>query len=237
MPLYEYRCDACGKMNLEVCSFAERPASLSCSCDGTARLAVPRVAPAVVTGRRGSREGVRVASTERTGFDTVYEDDKIVVHEKGHGLVLVYWACTSCDHTFDDVYEAKPAEPPPCPTCGAACREVLGVPEMDWFTKQYGATGGYYDRGLGVWVTSLQHRREVMAEQGLVEYGEVGDEVHEKYQHKLKLKAQKEDAEMREMFRSVETGPDAAELKRARDDGRVKDWSPWIEALGGLDER
>lgn len=231
MPLLTYRCPS-GHAFDHLHRSGERPETLPCACGGVASRTIAVPSSPVVAGRKGPREGVRVSGGEREGFTVVEETERLVVREKGGGLTLVDWRCDG-GHTWFDTYTAKPETPPPCATCGLPGREITGVPDVDWFTKLYGASGGYMDRGLGCWVRSLEHRREIMNARGLVEYGEVGD-VHEAWQRKDSEQAQSEKDAMREMLRGMEHGPDAATLKTARDRGQVLDWE-WAErAVGGL---
>lgn len=237
MPIYPYACAVCGARRDEMFRHAERPDTLLCACGGQMARGLATTAPPIVAGRAGPREGTRTPSASREGYVTTYESASVAVHEKGHGLALVYWRCPAadCGHRFDDVYDEKPAAPPACPECGAAVVEVVGVPDVDWFTKQYGASGGYFDRGLGCQVNSAAHRRQIMAERGLVEYGEVGD-IHDDARRKWSERADRENTAVREMLRGYEHGPDAAAMKQARDRGDVNDWSWAVEAVGGLDK-
>lgn len=237
MPIYTYACRFCGARADRLFAHAQRPASLLCACAGEMALTIAATAPPVIAGRPGAREGTRTTSDAREGYVTTYASTTAIVREKGSAPVLVDWRCPAadCGERFHDVYDTKPAVRPPCPKCGATSEEVLGVPGADWFTMMYGATGGYYDQGLGCWLNSAAHRRQVMDERGLVEYGEVG-EIHDDARRKQNERADREDGVIREMLRGYEHGPDAAAMKTARDRGEVQDWRWAIDAVGGLDK-
>jgi hypothetical protein len=158
------------------------------------------------------------------------------VRVKGASCTLADYRCSdeTCTTTWFEVWDGdKPAEGPPCPTCSRVSVEVVGIPSGGWFT------GRYFDRGLGMWIESIAHRRAVMAELGLVEAGEVDQPgsagAFHDWRQKDLAQAEVERLTVRDMLRGFESGPDSAGLKRARDNGLVKDWSGLIEDVGGLD--
>lgn len=237
MPLYPYACTYCGAHRDELFHHANRPTTLLCTCGAEMALGLSATAPPTITGRHGAREGTRTSGATREGFTTTLDTPSLVVRVKGAALTLIDWRCPAagCGHRFHDVYEERPDVAPPCPQCGTTTVEQIGVPDVDWFTKMYGASGGYFDQGLGCHVHSLAHRRKLMEERGLVEYGEVG-EIHDDANRKWNERARKEDAVMRDMLRGYEHGPDAATMKLARDRGEVQPWQWAIDAVGGLDK-
>ena len=232
MPLYAYRCPSGHTVDL-LRKMSEADEPTTCTCGAPMTRGVSMTAPIVVAGRSGPREGTFSATTD--AFTTTFESDTVRVREKGSAPVVADWKCTACAHTWHDVYDTKPEASPSCTECGASTVEVPGIPDLDWFTKQYAATGGYFDKGLGRWITSLAHRRAVMDELGVVEMGEVGD-ITEDYQRRKRARADEEDREVRNMLRGFEHGPEAAGLKTARDRGQIKPWDWAIDAVGGLDK-
>ena len=53
----------------------------------------------------------------------------------------------------------------PCPACGEQARRQVTTPYRTPF--QWGASAGYFDRGLGTYVEDHAHQRRLMAERGL----------------------------------------------------------------------
>jgi hypothetical protein len=232
MPLRDYECPD-GHITTDLIS-GDFPRERTCTrpdCGKRAayRLSVP--ARGIVTGSTNP-SGLRNTPT-RDGYRVLEETDALVVRQKGDAPTLVDWLCPD-GHAQSEVYDTAPTTGPACPTCGKATTAKVGVPSVDWFTAAgYHMTGGYYDNGLGCWITSIAHRKQVMAQQGLQEgsddYGDTRRQVERK------LRADAEDEVVREMLQDCEHGPEAAETKKMRDQGLVPDWRWAVEQVGGLD--
>ena len=236
MPLYGYTCPSCGSTldALVRMSDADRPQACR-SCGAAMAKDVSKVAAGIVAGHRGPGEGPRRESgAAPKGSTILMETPTTIVRSRGNGMILVDYHCDRCAKDDVHVFERERPAELTCETCGDPVDEIIGMPSVDWFTKQYAAAGGYFDRGLGCFVTSAGHRRQIMAERNLVEFGDVG-EIHEDYQRKKRQEAAESDAEIRGMLRGFETGPDAAAMKLARDRGTIQPWDWAVEAVGGLD--
>ena len=79
-------------------------------------------------------------------------------------MPLYDYACTECHkHTeaFRSVAERNVA--PPCQHCGRGTRKVISL------SKPIGDMQPYYDDNLQAYVTSRQHRKQLMREHGVYE--------------------------------------------------------------------
>ena len=234
MPLLTASCAACATP-IDYLSPRE-PMPERCACGGTMRPAITTPGLVGVAVARGSRArvGTRPEITATAGVRVTEETATFRVREKGTSAVLVDWRCTACAVAWFDTYAERPATPPPCQTCGGLAEEVLGVPDAGWFEKEH--PHGYFDQGLGCFVRSRAHRRQIMEERGLIELGECGD-VSDDLNRKRSDQARCEDEEVRGMLRGMEHGEGSAALKHARDRGEILPWDWAIDAVGGLDKR
>lgn len=224
MPLYDYTCTTCGHVTTELQK--QRATEVACAaCRASAYYTPGATAAPVVPG--GAREGIRLETSPRgAGYRVTHETDTLIVREKGVGLTHYDFRCVNGHDHGDDLME-KPTVPPDCPVCGAMSNHVvLAVADAGWFEKE----GPYFDVGLGRYVESREHRRRIMKELGVVEHDWKSD--IENQIRADSVRAAEEDAVVREMLMGYEYGPDAAELKRARDRGEVEDWTEHAKALG-----
>jgi predicted nucleic acid-binding Zn ribbon protein len=222
MPLLSTRCPTC-PTRIDYLSPKE-PRPESCPTCGSALLdAVTAPGAGYVQGTQ-TPGGWAKPSGDREGFDTTYESPTLIVREKGAAPTLIDWTC-ACGQKHSDVYDQRPDAPPTCPACMNPMREVVGVPSLDWVTQR----GAYFDRGLGCWITSKAQREREMQRLGVREYDESEHLAAETAQ---KIKDAAEDAEVRAMVQSMESGEDAAALKQARDQGKVADWGWAAKDLG-----
>jgi hypothetical protein len=222
MPLLSTHCPAC-PTTIDYLSPKE-PRPTHCPTCGSALLDAVTAPGAGYVQGTSTPGGWAKPSGDREGFDTTYESTTLIVREKGAASVVIDWRC-SCGAKSWDVYDRRPDTPPICPDCHNPMREVVGVPKMDWITER----GGYYDNGLGCWITSKAHREQVMRQLGVREYDE---SEHLRAQMDQKIKDDAEDEEVRAMVQSMESGEDAAVLKQARDQGQVADWGWAAKDLG-----
>lgn len=146
MPTYSYQCEECGHEQDHVCRFSNKPKTLDCSeCNGTAK-SVFRVSNAQ------SNDPHNRAPKKST---------------KTNGMVMHLYMCKDCGHKFDELIEFSKGQhfedPQECPKCSSMNSKWVPMARIDRFSEQF----PYFDRGLGVMLTSKQHRRDVCRERGL----------------------------------------------------------------------
>ena len=78
--------------------------------------------------------------------------------------MLYEYACQDC-HKHTDAFRRVDERNvcPPCQHCGGATRKIISL------SKPIGDMAPYYDDNLQAYVTSRQHRRELMKQQGVSE--------------------------------------------------------------------
>jgi putative FmdB family regulatory protein len=78
------------------------------------------------------------------------------------------YRCKDCGHTEKDYY-VRPGVAAPeritCSMCGEGASKQMPSPAKT--PGLWGDSAGYFDRGLGTFVQSEQHRQSVMKEKGL----------------------------------------------------------------------
>jgi hypothetical protein len=105
-----------------------------------------------------------------------------------------------------------------CEECGhEEFSRKVSQPNIGRFSEKF----PYYDRGLGMWLKSIPHRRQVMKEKGLIEAP--GDWSVSDMQDKEALKQAKEDKEVLEKLqKDMKESPAFAEYRRRKDDIKFK---------------
>lgn len=215
MPMYEYRCENGHKMDI-MCRYEERQSALPCSkCGQEASLGLS--APAGVVA--GTSTPLRISGRTRVG----YVEEAPGVFVKGNSLdvnKIVDWKCTTCTEKGVAVDEPLPEK---C-VCGAAV-EVYDNPNVRW--KDWFPPGGYYDRALGVFLTSRAHRTQVLKEKGLRESDDF--EIEDRFRG-ASAKRAKEDADIKAM---LEEWDDDKERQQGVDRGEIVDHS-WAKDVMGM---
>lgn len=213
MPLYEMRCAAGHSADL-LRSLAERDAPATCACGLPLTRAVSQTAPIVVAGRVGPREG---AWAEPAPADVVYDSPslRVAVHGGGHDIRCAELKCGACGHDYFDALAVDDAVPP-CPKCGSPGTEK---PRMAYaeHNKRY----PYFDRGLGLWITSPGHRAQVCKERGLTPVD--GDWDVDRALADEERQNAADDAEYEAYQDKLNHHPAYAGYRRARDNGWLND--------------
>lgn len=166
-----------------------------------------------------TREG-RASSDPRPGATLRRETATVRIFEKGSALddVTSDWDCPN-GHYVPVVSESKPAAVT-CDKCGATCTERPYVQSEDWFKPGY-------DQGLGCVVESRSHRKRIMAERGLVEFGDVGGDPWDDWERKQAEEARRENDEVRTMLESY-----SEKEKSGMDNGSGLMYAALAEAVG-----
>lgn len=227
MPLYEYKCPVGHRTNI-LRKMEDRDLPTSCDCGMLATLAVSHPARGIVTGSE-TPGGVRNRSTSREGFTVLEESETFVMRQRGSAPDLEDWVCADGHRAFEVYLEGqRPTHTPDCLVCGKPTKRIVGVPSPDWFTQEH--PDGYFEPALGRWIRSRAHMEEVKRELGVVEMD--WRQPLEDQLRRDSVRDAHDEAVVRKMIQSYETGPDAAVLKKARDEGRVLDWSEHAKNLG-----
>lgn len=203
MPLYEYTCDA-GHTSEHLFAYEHRPDAVICGCGRAGRRIFSLPAPGKVT---GSRNPLRSEAKTRPA-----------INEIGSGLTLIDWKCPDCAKISFEVYENRPETSPIC-DCGAATREIIGVPDADWFTKACsGNPNGLWSDAAGRYFTSKADRQAWMDEHNLMDGNDVDSEA---IRRKGSEKRTANDEYCADMCDEYDHDP---VLRQLRDEGRVPGW-------------
>lgn len=163
MAIYEYRCDD-GHVTETMCTYADRPAFLMCGECGSDAHPVTSV-PAGFKGVANTKPTTH--NDKAAGWRTT-DNGSFVIREKGSGEAPGYKVgrCLACanknpcifiepDGTMEDVS---------CDHCGSTSWEYL-EPERAPSSVTY----PHFNKGLGCWVESPGHLRDLMREQGVTD--------------------------------------------------------------------
>ena len=145
MPVYEYHCGDCGLSADKLFSASRRPDEIDCTdCAGSLRYVI--------------------SVSKFTDKCFVPEPDR---NTEFTGMSMHGFSCKGCSHKFEVIIDfgenESLSDERECPECSSA--DVRWIPScrIDRFSETF----PYFDRGLGMWLTSKAHRREVCKERGL----------------------------------------------------------------------
>lgn len=145
MPVYEYSCGDCGLSVDKLFSASSRPDQIDCTkCDGYLKYTI--------------------ATSKFTDKCYVPEPER---NTEFTGMSMHAFACNGCSSKFDDIVDFGENETVNdernCPKCDSTDIRWMPSCRIDRFSETF----PYFDRGLGMWLTSKAHRREVCKERGL----------------------------------------------------------------------
>jgi len=152
-------------------------------------------------------------------------------------MPLLSRRCSDCAHAYDVIEKAgvfigvdRDDDQPICPKCGGAefsNRITLGRGIELGDEGGVGKTYPYYDRGLGCWVSSAKHRKQICRERNLIPVeGHLDIEKEARRVEKWDEQDQAE-AEYEQYLRDLEEHPGFAGFRNARDRGVFHDkWKP-----------
>lgn len=145
---------------------------------------------------------------------------------KFNGLSLHSFYCEECGESFDDfidhALDEKPSDGKECPKCKELARWNPST-MIDRFSERF----PYYDRGLGMWIKSKQHRKDVcknprrygIDSDGLEPVD--GDWDVDRYVNDLERKDDELLKGYDEYVDKLENHPAFSSYRKARDQGRV----------------
>ena len=190
MPIYEYLCHE-GHRTTHLCSMADKPETVTCvECNDVA-----------VYDFLGSA----------TRFSPEKEEKK---QEDFNGMSLHDFECPQCGLRFEEIIEGGKVGGVICPDCATTAEWRPSV-KIDRFSERF----PYYDRGLGMVLTSKQHRLDVCKERNLIPVE--GDLDVSKWASEERSKA---DADLKvwdDLQEKYDKHPAFADYRKARDQGRV----------------
>lgn len=149
MPLYDYKCKKCDTISSWVGSFTKRPDKIDCTkCDSKATRIF------TVSKFQSNDAAAQIAK------------QKIQINEENwSGHAWHEFVCEDCgvdDLICIDFKKGENISPRQCEECSGTMRVKLSA-NIDRFSERF----PYFDRGLGCWLKSKSHRRQVMKEKGL----------------------------------------------------------------------
>ena len=198
MPTYSYKCKGCDFEQDYSCRFSNRPDSIDCSKCGEKSKRVFRVSNA-----QSNDPQNRAPKKSR----------------RSNGLVMHLYMCKDCDHQFDDLTDFSAGQHfedlRQCPKCDSKNSKWVPMARIDRFSEQF----PYYDRGLGVMLTSKQHRRDVCNARGLTPVD--GDWDVEKEYSKWDARLDKEVKEYDDYCDRLDNHPGFKQFRIQRDKGLI----------------
>ena len=198
MPVYSYKCDECGHEQDHTCRFSDRPDVIGCSACGQDSKRVFRVS---------------VAQSNDPHNQAPAKSRKMT------GLVMHLYMCKDCDHQFDDLTDFSAGEhfedSRECPKCKSKNSKWVPMARIDRFSEQF----PYYDRGLGVMLTSKQHRRDICKQRVLTPVD--GDWDIEKEYSKCDTRMEKEVKEYDDYCDRLDNHPAFKQFRIERDKGII----------------
>ena len=198
MPLYSYKCDGCGSSRDRFFRHSERPDVSECSgCGGESRY---------------------VISVSMAQSNDPYQK-KHYSSERKNGIALHGYRCNACKHCFDEITDFSKGESHedkrPCPKCQSEDSSWVPSVRIDRWSERF----PYYDRGLGVLLTSKQHRRDICKERGLTPVD--GDWDLDGAFREFDDTNEKEEKEYADYCDRLDNHPAFADWRKANDQGRI----------------
>lgn len=200
---------------------ADKPAEVPCTtCGEPAKdRGIYAFAAKVVAGR-GEKQKFEGSVTQDTG--------PAVINEHGshaHDIRSVDVECTVCAHKDYRVYDANVEGIGACTKmppdtgdvldllpCGGALRVLIAS-----FGTEAPGTYPRYDKGLGLVLTSAEHRRRVCKERGLIPVD--GDYDEDRIMSKIENERAEEDAVANDYYAKLADAPEYADFRRLQDAG------------------
>ena len=192
MPVYDFFCEY-AHPTTKTCSYEDRGITTECKTCGE---------PATY------RPTISIRSIPEAESATAFT-----------GMSLHDFACGTCQHEFDEIVDFGAGEHPSqgkeCPMCEATARHIPGA-QIDRFSERF----PYFDRGLGMVLTSKQHRLDVCKARNLEPVdGDFDTRRTATLQRNL---IEKEEKEFARYADKLEHDPAFAAFRKARDNGQFK---------------
>jgi putative FmdB family regulatory protein len=201
MPLYDFRCQDCSELTPWVGPFSKRPEVIDCEKCG-------KQANRIFTVSRFQSNDA-AARIEKQRFRTN--------EENWSGNAWHEFICDKCG--VDDLIciEFKKGEdisPRQCESCDGTMRVKLSA-NIDRFSENF----PYFDRGLGCWLKSKSHRKQIMKEKGLACID--GNVDFEAQADKQRYRDEENTKAWEKLNDRYENHPGFKDYRRARDKGII----------------
>ncbi|MCP4437063.1 MAG: hypothetical protein GY913_21520 [Proteobacteria bacterium] len=99
------------------------------------------------------------------------QEGKVLWRGKPPSMALKPFRCQACEHEeiIDIDFDAgETTDPRPCTQCGGEALVQFPKVPRDELLRREVEDGGYYDNGLGQWITDKKHRAAVCKAKGLI---------------------------------------------------------------------
>ena len=197
MPLYSFSCGDCGWEKDKIFRASDRPSEIDCEECG---------------------------QKAKYHFSASKHQSNSARHISNHssekrGLSMHQFKCRDCDCVFEVVIDHAKGESVEdtfnCTQCDSSNTGWKPSVRIDRFSEQF----PYFDRGLGVWLTSKAHRRQICKERGLTP---VGNDLNEdKIFSQFDKRRDKEEKEYNDYVDRLDNAPEFLEYRKAVDKGQI----------------
>jgi rubredoxin len=135
------------------------------------------------------------------------------------GFSMHQFKCRDCDFVFEKIIDHGKGESVEddiaCTKCDSIETSWKPSVRIDRFSEQF----PYFDRGLGMWLTSKKHRRQVCKERGLTP---VGNDLNEdKVFSQFDERRDREEKEYNDYVDRLDNAPEFLEYRKAVDKGQI----------------
>tara|TARA_R100000458_G_C8228397_1_gene210801 strand:- start:242 stop:853 length:612 start_codon:yes stop_codon:yes gene_type:complete len=201
MPLYEYNCAACSAISSWFGSYESRPDNIKCEKCGDQ-----------------AKYQISVSMYQSNEAAALIESQKFKTNEENwSGIAWHSFVCEDCNDEDLQTVDFKNGEdlsPRECMKCGGKTNVQIEA-RIDRFSERF----PYFDKGLGCWLKSKAHRREVCKQRGLVPVG--GDYDFDKQASKQAATDEKNQRSWEALHDKYENSPAFRKYRIARDKGMI----------------
>tara|TARA_R100000152_G_C6771089_1_gene197501 strand:+ start:647 stop:1258 length:612 start_codon:yes stop_codon:yes gene_type:complete len=201
MPLYQFKCESCGSETDWFGSYSKRPATIDCGECG--EIASYKIAVSIYQSNEAA------ALIESKNFQ--------INEENWSGVAWHSFVCEDCgdeDLQTVDFKNGEDLSPRQCIKCDGVTHVQIEA-RIDRFSERF----PYFDKGLGCWLKSKAHRRQICKERGLVPIG--GDYDFDKQASKQAATDERNQKGWEALNDKYENSPAFKKYRIARDKGMI----------------
>jgi putative FmdB family regulatory protein len=201
MPLYQFKCKSCNSNSDWFGRYSSRPETIDCS----------------QCGQQASYK-ISVSMYQSNEAAALIEKQKFKTNEENwSGVAWHSFICEDCgdeDLQTVDFKNGEDLSPRECIKCTGKIHVQIEA-RIDRFSERF----PYFDKGLGCWLKSKAHRRQVCKERGLVPVG--GDYDFDKQASKQASTDEKNQKGWEALNDKYENSPAFKKYRIARDKGMI----------------